>query len=136
MTEEGDALRVASDAMLRDLEMLSKLEEEKRLLEPEDQRTIHLAAQIEELAARLLEHTAEQHKLTIRIHDDPEKAALDGPIAGMPRTMAAILDAWREAERDLAAATPGSAAAEVAQSRVDQFREEYRRAHQARQRPD
>ena len=136
MTEEGDALRVASDAMLRDLEKLASLEEEKRLLEPEDERTIQLAAQIEELAARLLEHTAEQHKLTIRIHDDPEKAALDGPIAEMPRSMSAILEAWREAERDLASATPGSPAADVAQDRVEQFREEYRRAHEARRRPD
>jgi hypothetical protein len=136
MTEEGDALRVASDAMLRDLEMLAGLEEEKRLLEPEDARTVRLAGQIEEMAARLLKHSAEQHAMTIRIHDDPEVAAIEGPIAGMPRTMAAILDAWREAERDLAAATPGSPAADVAQARVDQFREEYRRAHEARQHPD
>jgi len=132
MTEEGRALRVASDALLRDLEVLARLEEQKRLLEPEDEQTVALAAEIEALAARLLQRSAEQHRLTVAIRDDPEVAALEGPIAGTRRSISAILEAWRAAERDLAAAEPGSPQALIAQQQSDEFREEYRRAHEAR----
>jgi hypothetical protein len=43
--------------------------------------------------------------------------------------MEAILAAWRQAERQLDAAEPGSAEAAEAQVLVDRLREEYRRAH-------
>jgi hypothetical protein len=132
MTEDGRALRIASDAMLRDLELLARLEEEKRQLEPEDEATIRLADEIEALAARLLQSSVEQRALTLEIHADPELAAIEGPIDATRRSISAILEAWRGAERDLAAATPGSPEAAVAQKQSDEFREEYRRAHQAR----
>jgi hypothetical protein len=44
--------------------------------------------------------------------------------------MEAILAAWRQAERQLDAAEPGSAEATEAQVLVDRLREEYRRAHE------
>jgi hypothetical protein len=43
-----------------------------------------------------------------------------------------ILAEWRTAERDVAAARPGSAEAETARATADQLREEYRRAYEAR----
>jgi hypothetical protein len=50
--------------------------------------------------------------------------------------MEAILAAWRQAERQLDAADPGSAEAREAELLVDQLREEYRRAHDEATRPD
>ena len=47
MPGTGDALRRTSDALLRDLEALVSLEEEKRGVEPGDPRLVDLAAQIE-----------------------------------------------------------------------------------------
>ena len=43
--------------------------------------------------------------------------------------MEAILAAWREAERKLEAAQPGSAEAREAELLVERLREDYRRAH-------
>ena len=43
--------------------------------------------------------------------------------------MEAILAAWRQAERQLDAAEPGSAEAEEAQVLINRLRDEYRRAH-------
>src|SRR4029079_19164150 len=48
--DTGQALRATSDALLRDLEVLATIEEEKRSLEPGDPRLVQLAARIEEIA--------------------------------------------------------------------------------------
>jgi hypothetical protein len=133
MTDAGRRLRVASDALLLDLEALAGLEEEKRVLEPEDPRRVELAEKIQALAEQLLDASATQRSLTIAIHDDPATAAHTAPIEETPRSTAAILESWREAERQLAAAEPGSVDAEVAADLVDRFREEYRRAYQQRE---
>jgi hypothetical protein len=124
---------VASDALLLDLEALAGLEEEKRVLEPEDPRRVELSEKIQALAEQLLDASATQRSLTIAIHDDPATAAHTAPIEETPRSTASILESWREAERQLAAAEPGSVDAEVAADMVDRFREEYRRAYQQRE---
>jgi hypothetical protein len=133
MTDAGRRLRVASDALLLDLEALAGLEEEKRVLEPEDPRRVELAEKIQALAEQLLDASATQRSLTIAIHDDPATAAHTAAIEETPRSTAAILESWRKAERQLAAAEPGSVDAEVAADMVDRFREEYRRAYQQRE---
>jgi hypothetical protein len=133
MTDAGRRLRVASDALLLDLEALAGLEEEKRVLEPEDPRRVELSEKIQALAEQLLDASATQRSLTIAIHDDPATAAHTAPIEETPRSTASILESWREAERQLAAAEPGSVDAEVAADMVDRFREEYRRAYQQRE---
>jgi hypothetical protein len=47
-----DDLQATSDSLLRDLERIRVLEEEKRLLDPHDPRAAELAARIEELTRR------------------------------------------------------------------------------------
>src|ERR1051325_9342375 len=62
--DTAQALRQTSDALLRDLDVLVSIEEEKRGLEPGDPRLVELAARIEEIARRVLSGTSRQHDLT------------------------------------------------------------------------
>ncbi|HEX5014960.1 MAG TPA: hypothetical protein VFV72_12470 [Candidatus Limnocylindrales bacterium] len=132
MPNTGDALRRTSDSLLRDLEALAELEAEKRTIEPGDPRLVDLAARIEIIAKRVLASSTSQRAQTELIHELAEAgspAAPDAPIDETPRSMESILAAWRQAERQLAAAAPGSAEASEAEILVDSLREEYRRAH-------
>ena len=115
MPGTGDALRRTSDSLLRDLEALLELEEEKRTIDPGDPRLVDLASQIEQIAKRVLASSTSQRAQTQLIHalteaDSP--AAPDATIEDTPRSMEAILAAWRQAERQLDAAEPGSAEAD------------------------
>ena len=87
---------------------------------------------IEEIAKRVLASSSSQRAQTQLIHELTETgspAAPDATIEDTPRSMEAILAAWRQAERQLDAAEPGSAEATEAQILVDRLREEYRQAH-------
>ena len=64
MSSTSDALRSTSDALLRDLEVLGTLEDEKRTIEFGDPRLVDLAAQIEEIAHRVLTGSVRQRHLT------------------------------------------------------------------------
>ena len=132
MPGTGDALRRTSDALLRDLEALQQLEEEKRTIEPGDPRLVDLASRIELVAKRVLASSTSQRAQTQLINELTEtgsSAAPDTTIEETPRSMEAILSAWRQAERQLDAADPDSAEATEAQLLVDRLREEYRHAH-------
>jgi FKBP-type peptidyl-prolyl cis-trans isomerase (trigger factor) len=132
MPGTGDALRRTSDALLRDLETLLQLEEEKRTVEPGDPSLVDLAARIELIAKRVLASSTSQRAQTQLVNALTEAgspAAPDATIEQTPRSMEAILSAWRQAERQLDAAEPGSAEAKEGQLLIDQLREEYRRAH-------
>ena len=132
MPGTGDALRRTSDSLLRDIEALLELEEEKRTIEPGDPRLVELASQIEQIAKRVLASSTSERAQTQLIHALTEAgspAAPDTPIEDTPRSMEAILAAWRQAERQLDAAEPGSAEAEEAQILIARLRDEYRRAH-------
>jgi len=134
MGDTGQALRETSDALLRDLDVLSTIEEEKRTLEPGDPRLVQLAARIEEIAQRVLVGSVRQRQLTEVVIAKVEAAAPDAPdvpIEQMPRPIQAILAEWRDAERRAAAAAPGSAEAAEAEALVSRLRDEYRRAHEA-----
>lgn len=132
--ETGDALRETSDALLRDLDVLVTIEEEKRSLEPGNPRLTELAARIEEIARRVLVGTTRQHDLT-RVADRQVRSGAPGApetsIEATVRPMAAILADWRDAERRAAKAAAGSAEAAEANALVDRLRDEYRRAHEA-----
>jgi hypothetical protein len=133
MPGTGDALRRTSDTLLRDLETLLQLEEEKRTIDPGDPRLVDLASQIELVAKRVLASSTSQRAQTQVINelvDSGSSAAPDKAIEDTPRSMEAILAAWRQAERQLDVAEPGSAEATEAELLVDQLREEYRRAHE------
>jgi len=132
MPNTGDTLRRTSDALLRDLEALTELESEKRTIEPGDPRLVDLATRIEEIAKRVLASSTSQRVQTEVIQeltDAGSSAAPDVPIDDTPRSMEAILAAWRDAERRLDGAQPGSAEATEAQLLVNRLRDEYRRAH-------
>ena len=131
--ETGHALRETSDALLRDLDVLMQIEEEKRTLAPGDVRLVDLAGRVEEIAQRVLAGTVRQHQLTQVANAQVEVGAPGAPTAPIeetPRAIQAVLAEGREAERRAAAAEPGSADASEAAALVQTLREEYRRAHE------
>ena len=134
MGDTGQALRETSDALLRDLDVLSTIEEEKRTLEPGDPRLVQLAARIEEIAQRVLVGSVRQRQLTEVVIAQVESASPEAPkapIEEIRRPIQAILAEWRDAERRVAAATPGSVEATESEALVGRLRDEYRRAHEA-----
>ncbi|HEY3163535.1 MAG TPA: hypothetical protein VGJ71_04205 [Candidatus Limnocylindrales bacterium] len=129
--ETGDALRQTSDAVLRDLDVLITIEEEKRTLEPGDPRLVELAKRIEAIAQRVLVGTTRQHELTRVANAQVEGGSDAAPgtsIEDTPRALALILAEWRDAERRAGAAEPGSGEAAEAGALVDRLRDEYRHA--------
>ena len=62
--ETSQKLRETSDALLRDLEVLGAIEDEKRDLAPGDPRLVELAGRIQAIAERVLAGTVRQHQLT------------------------------------------------------------------------
>lgn len=137
MPGTGDALRRTSDSLLRDLEALIQLEEEKRTIEPGDPALVDLAARIELIAKRVLASSTSQRaqtQLIQKLTESGSSAAPEVPIDDTPRSMEAILAAWRQAERQLENAVPGSADAMEAEVLVDQLRREYRKAHEEQSR--
>jgi hypothetical protein len=131
VSEMGNALRAASDALLRDLAELHALEQEKRRIEPDSPRLVRLAEEIEALAARVMGSSIRQRQRAEAIVGDGGPDAPDVTIAETPREIHVILAEWRDTERQLADATPGSADVDVAGKRIDELRREYRRAHEA-----
>ena len=77
--DTGNALRETSDALLRDLDVLATIEDEKRSLEPGDPRLVELAARIEDVARRVLASTTRQHGLTKVIHAQVRASYLASP---------------------------------------------------------
>ncbi len=136
MTDTANELRTVSDTLLSNLDLLGTLEEEKRRLDPADPRLAELAAEIERIAAMVLDVSARQRELTERVVElverEPE-AAPTVPIEEIPpRDIPAILEDWRDAERRVASAQPGSLEARTARADIDRLRGEYQRAHQTR----
>jgi hypothetical protein len=136
MSDIAEELRATSDGLVRDLDVLSALEDEKRGLEPGDSRLVQLAERIQELAARVLSGSSRQRHLTEAVvaevqADSP--TAPDTSIEDAPRSIVLILAEWRAAERRVEAAETGSAEAIEAQALSDHLREEYRQAWEARQ---
>ncbi len=132
MLGTGSALRETSDELLRDLEALSVLEDEKRQVAMDDPRLVDLAGQIEQIAGRVLAASERQRELTERIHEAADAGRASEPnksIDETPRPISAILADWREAERRLAAAADGTAEALEAEVLVESLRDEYRVAH-------
>ena len=139
MTSSSDALRTTSDALLRDLEVLGALEDEKRTIEPGDPRLVDLATQIESIARRVLSGSARQRRLSEVVSDQVRDDSPEAPTASIddtPRPRSEILADWRDAERRLAAADPASAEWTEAEALVGLLREEFRRASSAGEQRD
>lgn len=127
-------LRLTSDEMLRRLDRLRELELEKRALAPGTDRFVAIAKEVERLAASVLVKTTEQERLaeaSAVVHG--ATGALAAPIDEVAprREISQILNEWRDAERQLAAATPGTAEHEAARASIDRLRLEYRDAYQS-----
>lgn len=134
MGETANALRAASDALLRDLAELHELEQEKRRTDPDSPRLVRLAEEIEALAVRVMGTSMRQRERAQAISSPGGTDAPDQSIAETPREIHVILAEWRDTERQLSEAAPGSPDAGIAERRIDVLRLEYRRAHDAAQR--
>ena len=131
MEDTAADLRATSDALMRDLEVLAAIEDEKRTLPPGDPRLVELAKRVEDVAGRVLSSTVRQRKLTEIGHEQVEAAEPGTPVSSIdetPRAIADILAEWRAAERRASAAEPGSAEEAEAGALADHHRDEYRRA--------
>jgi hypothetical protein len=131
------ALRGASDSLLAALDELHRLEILKREEQPGSDRFVEIARQIRDLATEVLiasnsqEHLAEAAAAVVDAR--PDVADRLSPIArtGPSREVHLVLAEWRDAERRLAAAEPGSDDAVRAEDDVRRLRLEYRTAHEA-----
>lgn len=132
--ETVHALRATSDALIADLDELSRLEREKRLLPLDDPRLSDLSERIEALAARVLTSTALEQDLTEAAQVEASAKAPSAPDQTIenttPREIHTILDEWRAAERRAAQAAPRSSEAAQAALEVQRLRLEYQRARQ------
>jgi hypothetical protein len=132
----SNALRNVSDALMRDLEALLAAEQEKRNVAPDDPRLLNLAAEVDEIARRVLGLSERQQDIAEEVHEQAKNGGPNAPtdtIGGTTahRAMGLILAEWRSAERDAAIAPPGSPEARAARAKADELREEYRRAYDA-----
>ena len=129
-------LHATSDAVLATLDRLRTLELEKRDLPVGSPRLVELAKEIERLATTVLGASDAQVDLA--------KAATAGAKAGTidpgttinemgdpPRNVQTVLAEWRDAERHLGEALPGTPEAARLRAEIEVLREEYRRAHEA-----
>jgi hypothetical protein len=133
LSETASALRATSDALIRDLERLALLERQKREMRLEDPLLVDLAAEVEQLALRVLGQSVRQRELTEDARKLVEAESPDAPvrpIVDTPREIHTILAEWREAERKAMEAGAGSAAARAATLDIDRLRAEYRQAHE------
>jgi hypothetical protein len=133
---EPEELRATSDRIVRDLEVLSAIEEQKRTLEPGDPQIVELAKRVEEVAARVLAASVRQRHLTEIDRAKVEAGVATTPgtsINDTPRRVVDILAEWRAAERRLLVAEPDSAEAAESMALSNHLREEYRRAYEVHQ---
>jgi hypothetical protein len=131
VTDDAEALRLTSDALLSDLAELESLEQEKRQVEPSDPRLVELASQIERIAHRVLGEAVGQRRMTQETHAEAisgTPGAPTAPIAETHRDMRLILADWRDAERRVMESRLGSREAALAASDVERFRTEYQAA--------
>jgi hypothetical protein len=131
--EHTHELRETSDTLLRDLDVLAAIEDEKRSLRPGDPRLVELAGRVEEVAQRVLAGTVRQHQLTQAVNAEVEAGVVEAPTAPIEattRSIAVILAEWRDAERRASDGDPDSADAAEARALVGALREEYRRAYE------
>jgi hypothetical protein len=132
LSETGSALRATSDALIQDLERLAALEREKRSMAPTDPRLVGIAAEVEQLALRVLGRSVKQRELTQDARNEVKSGDPDAPmhsIATTPREIHVILAEWRDAERRATDAPGGSPHRSAAEAQIDRLRAEYRQAH-------
>ncbi len=119
--------------MLRTLEQLQRLENEKREESPGTQRFVRLASEIEKLAAMMFAQTNTQHSLAVESKAVAAQGAEITPIAEvMPsRDVQVILSEWRDGERRLASTALDTVEHAKAAADVRRLRDEYHLAYKS-----
>ena len=129
-------LHATSDALLASLDRLRELELEKRQTPLESPRLVELSEEIERLAQTVLTASDVQTDLARLAHAMVERGQLGGTesiesMGETTRDVHTVLAEWRDTERMLGEAEPGSPAATQLRGRIEVLRAEYRRAHDA-----
>jgi len=124
-------LRLISDTFLEQLERLLALEERKRETPFDDPAFPSLARDVEDAARALLGRAAHQAERAHDVHDQAVGDGASSTIEDIPAdlTPARILAMWRDADRELAVAEPGSSRQRELRDRVDALRSAYQRAY-------
>jgi hypothetical protein len=125
-------IRAISDTFLAQLERLQALEDRKRVTPVDDPSFPALAEEVEATTRALLERAAAQNAAAQEIHEVAVEEGTTGTIVEIPPDLSAarILALWREAERELAAETPGSPRARDVERRSAAYRIAYQRAYE------
>ena len=129
-------LHATSDAVLATLDRLRTLELEKRDLPVGSPRLVELAKEIERLATTVLGASDAQVDLAKAAHAGAKAGTIDAgttinEMGDPPRNVQTVLAEWRDSERQLGEALPGSPEATRLRAEIEVLREEYRRAHDA-----
>ena len=129
-------LHATSDAVLATLDRLRTLELEKRDLPVGSPRLVELAKEIERLASTVLGASDAQVDLAKAAHAGADAGTIDpgttiNEMGDPPRNVQTVLAEWRDAERHLGEALPGTPEAARLRAEIEVLREEYRRAHDA-----
>ena len=113
--------------LLRDLDALGELEDEKRRTRQDDPRLVEIAARIEEIAGRILAESRQQLSLSKAANASAETGTGDpaATIESTPRNVSLILAEWRAAERRLAAIVEGSPEWTAVSDEIEVFRRRY-----------
>jgi hypothetical protein len=134
MTVNESELRAESDATLAALDTIRELEERKRHLPPQSEEFLSAARQVTELSHVLTRTVTRQEEIAEAVVRGAREAApaRDRPITAIPPTdsLPAILAAWRNAERRLAEAAPGSDEERDLRQAIDDLRRSYAKAHE------
>jgi len=127
-------LRTASDRILRTLDQLEVLENEKRTLKPGSERFNKLADEVQRLAADVFAQTHAQQQLGEMAQVVTERTGVSLPpieSSEALRDLPLVLADWRDAERRLLNADPDSAEHAQAAADVSRLRDEYHRTYAA-----
>jgi hypothetical protein len=129
-------LHATSDAVLATLDRLRTLELEKRDLPVGSPRLVELAKEIERLATSVLGASDAQVDLAKAATVGAKAGSIDpattiNEMGDPPRDIQTVLAEWRDTERHLGDALPGSPEAARLRAEIEMLREEYRRAHDA-----
>ncbi|MEO6349941.1 MAG: hypothetical protein ABIP53_04745 [Candidatus Limnocylindrales bacterium] len=122
-----------SDEMMRTLEQLQRLENQKRAASPGTVSFVRLATEIEKLAAMVFAQTSTQQSLAEESHEASKNGIHIAPIneTDATREVSVVLAEWRDAERQLAASAIDTADHAKAAADIRRLRDEYHRAHKS-----
>lgn len=135
MTDERqdveEHLRAASDAILLLVREVDELERHKRGVQPDDPRFRELAADVRRAARDLAEFT-EQEEAWARGASAAGDSTQTISESTSSASLSEILARWREVERRLHEARPGSPEAAALFAEFGRIRDEYMKAFQAK----